>query len=140
MNDGSVRGCRHSWSKLIAAKHNQRTAFDRLDTLLLRLLHELLIFGTGIENDALRIQTEDIIHMLRLAMRPNIQGHRVDVLHGGLLKDIQDLLSKYRPVLNADRDDLVIVFRQHAGGQIGVATLIRRGADYDCFLHVFFCI
>ena len=114
-------------------KQHQRAGNFCLNALLARHADQLRIFCTRIEDNAPRLQAEDIIVVRALVIGIEIERDRIHATDGRLA--ILNRKPFYLAFANAYRNDLMAMRLQALYRHVGIAAGIGRSAEYDRFFH-----
>jgi len=115
-------------------QHHQRTGQLHFDALFAGEAHQFVVFRTGIEDDALGFQTEDVVVVFLLPGRVEVQGDGVDIFELRL-----SLFNGYpvdRSEAVAQGDDFMTDIEQLPDGHIGYAVRIDGGAQDEGFFGI----
>lgn len=113
--------------KLAGAQHYQRTGLLRSNALLLQQVCQLVIFGTGIENDPLRPQRQNVVVVSGLPRGVDVQRNRVYTFQRRMIGN--DIDAGYAAWPKPDGYDRVAVGYQPVGGYVAVAIALVGRTD-----------
>ena len=95
---------------LKTSQHNKGAGLQRLHPLFFSPSDKILIFCPRVKYDPLGFQTQNVVNMLGLALRPYVKSNSMHILNGRLLENIQDLLPEHRSILDTHWNDFMVVF------------------------------
>ena len=107
-----------------ASQHYQGAALNRLDAFFNGAFFQLVVLGAGIEDDARRLQVQNIIVILLLVLWVQVQGNCMHIPYGYMIRidlHLADLSFAF-----ADGDHLVLVVLKFAHGQVTITCRVGR--------------